>query len=261
MQIWWLFTIFIAVSLGSLESRAALCSQVLNSSLDILASNKLIRKMPELDPQLLEAINDYRIARANLRESDTRLVKQTAARRLLLIAADRRLVSVLNARAKSEGKYLIASMNREFVGEDLETEPVEYDQTRAQWKSHRLKVRKGKIYDSSGNLFDTQDAEHIDTGIAKYWVKAEGTAIFVMDRDGNVYADKFPVTGYRHHSSLIAGTPSASAGEIKVVNGVPKHINSKSKHYPLSRALNEQVLKWLKASGVQIQPEMVDFWD
>ncbi len=109
---------------------------------------------------------------------------------------------------------------------------------------YRLTVKDGKLYDAAGRLFDTRGAETVHSG--------GGRAIFIMDRDGSIYASTYQEVGKFHHSSLAAGRPVTAAGELEVVNGVLRLITNQSGHYRPLAAFNEQALEVLKASGVDI---------
>lgn len=108
---------------------------------------------------------------------------------------------------------------------------------------YKLTIKDGKLFDSKGVLFDTSKAGTIHSG--------KGRVMFVMDENGIIYASKFQIRGKLHHSSFLAGKPVASAGELKVVNGVVKEISRKSGHYTPSKVINKQIVKVLKSSGVE----------
>ncbi|CAM1372485.1 hypothetical protein TPENAI_70141 [Tenacibaculum litopenaei] len=108
---------------------------------------------------------------------------------------------------------------------------------------YKLTIKDGKLFDNKGVLFDTSKAGTIHSG--------KGRVMFVMDENGIIYASKFQIRGKLHHSSFLAGKPVASAGELKVVNGIIKEISRKSGHYKPSKAINKQIIKVLKTSGVE----------
>ena len=104
----------------------------------------------------------------------------------------------------------------------------------------KLTLRDGLLFDARGKPFDTATA-------------AEGTAIFVMDRDGNIYA--FPgssVPGHLHHSSLLAGEPVAMAGDIKVTEGRITNVSNKSGHYEPTLEMLTQFIDHLRWGGVDV---------
>jgi hypothetical protein len=102
--------------------------------------------------------------------------------------------------------------------------------------AYKLEFRNGKIYSANGALFDTRGPN--------------GTAIFVMDGDGNVYASTdFEISKF-HHSSFLAGGDVASAGHMTVHDGQLQLITNQSGHYKPSSTLNEQVIKVLNHYGI-----------
>ena len=111
-----------------------------------------------------------------------------------------------------------------------------------------LTVRDGLLYDSSGNLFDTTNAR---TAHGK-----QNRAIFVMDRDGAVYASKDHDPGVFHHSSLLAGGPVASAGEMEVIEGRVMVISNASGHYRPQPRIGDQILAELSRRGVRSTAEI-----
>jgi hypothetical protein len=76
-----------------------------------------------------------------------------------------------------------------------------------------------------------------------------GKAIYVMGRTGNIHLSSHSV-GYRHHSSLSAGTSVAGAGELQVEDGRLKWISNKSGHYAPSVVHLVQTLHQLQKRGV-----------
>lgn len=105
----------------------------------------------------------------------------------------------------------------------------------------KLSVKEGKIYDNSGNLFDTTDAGNLF---------GDGKAIFVMDENGQIFASKYQEFGEFHHSSFLSGNPVASAGELKVTKGVIEEVTRKSGHYRPPEDINKQLIKVLEEKGV-----------
>jgi hypothetical protein len=113
----------------------------------------------------------------------------------------------------------------------------------AERAEYKISIKDGRLYDSSGELFDTESASSV-------FSDGKGKAIFVMDEYGDVFASKTQALGEFHHSSFLAGKPVAAAGEISVENGVVKEITRRSGHYmPEEKHLNQFVHK-LKGDGV-----------
>jgi len=98
---------------------------------------------------------------------------------------------------------------------------VYYNSTQS--ASMLLSVQGGKLYDSMGNLFDTT--------LGTPWHSGPVVAIFVMSTTGQIYASNVSVPGLFHHSSLLAGVPVASAGELTVTKGVIQTMTNCSGHY------------------------------
>jgi len=114
-------------------------------------------------------------------------------------------------------------------------------------EAFRLTIRDGLLYDSRGKPFDTAAAP-------------EGKAMFVMDRAGNIYAwSTERVPGRRNHSSLLAGGPVATAGEIKAAGGRITDVSNESGHYETTlEMLNQFIyrLRWggVDVSGIKVEP-------
>jgi hypothetical protein len=71
------------------------------------------------------------------------------------------------------------------------------------------------VWNATGELVDTPDHP----------------AIYIMDKDGNIFLHPDPEFGEIHHSSLANGQPVAGAGEMQVIQGQPVEVNDKSGHY------------------------------
>jgi hypothetical protein len=106
------------------------------------------------------------------------------------------------------------------------------------------------IHFAGGRLFRDQactaplDTKHMVTAVS-----GPGKAIYVMGRTGNIHVSSHSV-GYRHHSSLLAGTNVAGAGELQVEDGRLKWISNKSGHYSPSVVHLVQTLHQLQKRGV-----------
>ncbi|XP_061726284.1 uncharacterized protein LOC133531892 [Cydia pomonella] len=100
-------------------------------------------------------------------------------------------------------------------------------------------VKEGRLYNSQGILVDTREADIGQSGRA---------AIFAMGADGQILLSNVHNTVLRT-SSLFAGHPVASAGEMVVEEGVIKSIRACSDHYRPDVELNQQVVDVLKMTG------------
>lgn len=81
-----------------------------------------------------------------------------------------------------------------------------------------------------------------------------GRAIFVMDRDGNIFASNHAEAGYFHHSTLGNGGPVAAAGELRVENGQLIYVTAASGHYRPTAAHMEQLKDLLESQGLDGVP-------
>ena len=79
----------------------------------------------------------------------------------------------------------------------------------------------------------------------------KGYGIFVMDNEGRIFAASHKV-GLFHHSSFLAGSSVAAAGEIKIENGVIKVVTNKSGHYKPSDPEMIQFFQELESRGVDL---------
>lgn len=145
-------------------------------------------------------------------------------------------------------KLETTAMNPRYVGENLPGnsvwpgDTVRY-LTAEERQSFRLFVRDGKLYDANGKLFDT-------TASATHF--SDGSAIFVMDEDGALYASKYHEPGHFHHSSFLSGAPVAGAGELRVVDGELRLITDSSGHYRPAQDFSNQVIEQLRSQGLKI---------
>jgi hypothetical protein len=136
-------------------------------------------------------------------------------------------------------------IKKRYAGEDslvIGGATVKY-LTPSERESYRLTVKDGKLYDASGQLFDTGDASNFDD---------KALAIFVMDAEGNLFASKTQEVGVFHHSSLLAGASVAAAGEMAVEQGVLKRMTRKSGHYHPRATGSRNVQKVLAARGLYL---------
>ena len=79
-----------------------------------------------------------------------------------------------------------------------------------------------------------------------------GVAVFVVDAAGNLYVAFEQAKGAVHHSSLLAGAPVATAGEMTLFDGRLVKLSNLSGHYrPPPRTLRV-VVERLRALGVDL---------
>jgi hypothetical protein len=126
-------------------------------------------------------------------------------------------------------------------------DPVRYfkDQTR---KTLETAVdEKGLLRKADGSLLNTCYPATADCP----------PAIFVMDEKGKIYVydgDYFTENmELIFHSSLLAGKPVASAGELFVKDGKLLEINNRSGHYQPAMEVFGRVLEELRARGLNTE--------
>jgi len=114
---------------------------------------------------------------------------------------------------------------------------------------YKLQIKDGKLYDNTGNLFDTAKAQSAFGG--------KGNAIFVMDEAGSIFASTVHSPGKFHHSSFLSGKPVASAGEIVVNNGVLQNVTRRSGHYRPTADQLDQLLQELSSNSINLSKKNV----
>lgn len=110
----------------------------------------------------------------------------------------------------------------------------------------------GLLRDADGDLFDTRDASslHHPEG---------GRAIFVMDRNGDLYASSYQEKGIFHHSSFLGGEPVAAAGELGVKDGKVHLISNQSGHYkPPEESVGQFMRHLFKREGAELDLPNLD---
>ena len=90
-------------------------------------------------------------------------------------------------------------------------------------------------------LYRVHDDSLYDTDALETCASGPGWAIFVVSPKGDMYSHKH-VEGVFHHSSFLGGSAVMAAGEVLVVNGEVRIINSKSGHYlPIPENMHNMV--------------------
>lgn len=166
-----------------------------------------------------------------------------------------RIVNKKKAWLTSLGFFLDANgMVTKFPkeSENFESPRVVYDTDPVLRDSTRVHISGGKLFTDPWflNPLDTQNSSNFFSG--------SGEAIYVMTANGNLHVSS-QLKGYRHHSSILAGVPVASAGEIKVMNGTLTMINNRSGHYRPSGMQLFQIVRQLKKSGIASSYRIVEF--
>ena len=87
--------------------------------------------------------------------------------------------------------------------------------------------------------------------------KAHGFAIYIMDDQGRLFVSFEAEPHKFHHSSLAAGRPVASAGEMIIFAGKLYAINNRSGHYRPPPIALERTLKVLTELGVNLSGVLI----
>lgn len=116
---------------------------------------------------------------------------------------------------------------------------------------YEIAIIDGKLYTKNGKLFDTTFA-----GEGRIITQK---AIFVMDKEGRIFATNAPERYYFHHSSFLAGGEVAAAGEIKVSKGIVEFVSKQSGHYQPSAKYMKQFMKQLEVNGTDVNKIIVEF--
>jgi hypothetical protein len=106
-----------------------------------------------------------------------------------------------------------------------------------------ITVKSGKLINVKGDVFDTKGANPTP-------ITGRPAAIFVVNAEGAMFASNQSHLYMFHHSSILAGTPVAAAGEITVIDGVIETITTCSGHYrPDATLTKANVTSMLKDIG------------
>lgn len=125
--------------------------------------------------------------------------------------------------------------------EDDRSLGVNYLMTERERERYRVYASDGRLYDALGIPLDTRNKK----------------AIYVMDRDGNLYVDCEGSGEVGHHSSFFAGQPVAAAGQLEAMDGVIESIDNASGHYQPPREFLEQAVARLRELGVAVPDSAV----
>lgn len=137
--------------------------------------------------------------------------------------------------------------------ENFKSPRVIYDTDPALREATRIHISGGKLFT------DPQFRVPLDTQLSSNFFSGAGEAIYVMTANGNLHVSS-QLKSYRHHSSILAGLPVASAGEIQVNNGILKMINNRSGHYRPSGTQLFQVVRQLRKSGIANSYRIVEYF-
>lgn len=128
---------------------------------------------------------------------------------------------------------------------------VVYDRDINAQEMSRIEIRNGQLIKSDGQPLDTNSMVTAFSG--------PGHAIYVMSQEGNLHVGSHSV-GHRHHSSLLAGSAVAGAGELRATNGRLEWLSNKSGHYCPDALQLLQTIHRLRTAGVK-NPFKITFMD
>ena len=135
---------------------------------------------------------------------------------------------------------------RQVEGDNL----VVYDLTLQKQGLTKVQVVAGLLYHASG--------DKLDTGALQNYLGQAGVAIYVLSAQGNLHVSNQEYQK-RHHSSLLAGIPIASAGEIVVKDGKVTYISNSSGHYLPALDHFLQVLHHLQKRTVDLNATRIAY--
>jgi hypothetical protein len=111
---------------------------------------------------------------------------------------------------------------------------------------------KSRVEFRGNQLFLAHDNSLFDTKKHTTCASGNGWAIFVLSPQGELYAGSH-IEGKLHHSTFLAGGAVVAAGEMHVVAGDVRAINSKSGHYcPSRRNMHAMVSRLVGIPGAAI---------
>jgi len=153
----------------------------------------------------------------------------------------------------SKRKYVSVAqaLTTEFGWSNDDVEKYYVQKEKSQVKYLDEESRKDYLLIGGSTLMQGEPPKLFDTSemFSKY--SGKGFGIYVMTPNGDLYSHAHKV-GLFHHSSFLAGLPTAGAGEIQVIGGVVKRITNKSGHYLPDDTNMIQVLKELNSRGVNL---------
>jgi hypothetical protein len=149
--------------------------------------------------------------------------------------------------------FELKEMVQQYKGEEIGTvwgTQVKYLNAEER-KRYELTVRNGKLYDAEGKPFDTSTSST---------AFSENEAIFVISKDGRLYASTEPMDGYFHHSSLVAGEPVPGVGGVKANDGTLKVFSDGSGHYRPTLKQLKWTIRYLQKLGLDLSEARFAGW-
>jgi len=248
---------------------------LVDATTDLQVAIKQLKDSVTDNPEALkEAVKANRAKAEMLAEFD-RLTRKAAANRAVetlarrtSVAAELNLIKAKRAaqakkpepeRPSSSQVAKIQAPQRTFKTKGMEPNMAEQDKvlglvyltSEELRQKHLITVKDGKLCDPSGNLLDTRHVVGSHGG-------PPGRAIYVMDKDGNIFLHTEPEFGKMHHSNLSGGEEVAGAGQMRIEDGTLVVIDRNSGHYRCSPEYTEQVVQRLQDLGVDTSGVVVD---
>jgi hypothetical protein len=160
--------------------------------------------------------------------------------------------------AQATGEDLVTYMNREYnwSQEDVEKYIYEHEKPFVKYITSEAAREEYELV-GGATLKQGKPPHPFDTTGMFSKHSGQDFGIYVMAPDGRIYSGVHKV-GLFHHSSFLAGLPTASAGELKVQAGTLQHITNKSGHYQPGRAQMVNSLKQLRGRGVNLDGVRLD---
>ncbi|HEY7222056.1 MAG TPA: hypothetical protein VH561_00305 [Micromonosporaceae bacterium] len=107
-----------------------------------------------------------------------------------------------------------------------------------------------RVFVADGRLWRADTGTPYDTTRGATLRPGPPRAIFVMDRQANIFASLVETIGEFHHTSLASGGPVAAAGELVVRRGTLVEISGRCPTYPVSDAEVQIALSSLREQGL-----------
>ena len=160
------------------------------------------------------------------------------------------------AQSEPQGLYKLLPLLSQYRGE--ERRGVRYF-TPAERAQHKVTVKGGRLWDANGQALNPDVRRPKMTPIhapvpppPPAEAKAQGYAIYVIDREGQLYVSFESEKDRVHHSSLLAGGAVACAGELLVFQGELLLLNNQSGHYRPPPAALRQAVDALTRAGLDL---------
>ena len=166
------------------------------------------------------------------------------------------------AQREPQGRYKLLPLLSQYRGE--ERRGVRYF-TPAERAQHKVTVKGGRLWDATGQPLnpDVRRPKESPTRAPApppppAEAEAQGYAIYVIDREGQLYVSFESEKDRVHHSSLLAGGAVACAGELLVFQGALLLLNNQSGHYRPPPAALRQAVDALTRAGLDLSKVKVN---